>query len=787
MAAKKAVKKSAKRVTRITKQKQKSVKIDPMLALVLKVLCGVGILILMFLSVYTEDAAGAVGTCVKVILRVLFGSGTCYIPFLSVYLFIIGVFFMKQRDGIGKMVSAGCLMVFSATGSYLFHPAASEPNHFLRDFGTIIVDAKSQYNGGIFGTGFGMLFKTLLGQTGAVILVSLAILFCLFIMFNEPIAFLIMKSSEWFKNSFRQEKTSRVFRVPGVKTDKVRSEDIIQKEIKKNSLEVPIEMEEPVTADVIIEKFATGADKEKNPKIIPESPVTPEIKKQPALTNQEINSVAKELNEAKEQEAKEYVYPSVDFLNKGGNRSEGLSEAELNQNAIKLVSTLREFGVEAEVVSVQEGPSVTRYEIRPQIGVKISKILGLSEDIALRMAAKGIRIAPVPGKTVIGVEIANQKVMPVFVRDVIASKEFMEHKSKISFAVGKDIAGTTVVGDIAKMPHCLIAGSTGSGKSVCINSLITSILYKASPEEVKMIMIDPKVVELSVYNGIPHLLIPVVTDPRKAAGALNWAVMEMLNRYNMFEKANVRDLDSFNEHQVANGESPLPKIVIIVDELADLMMASPKEVEEYICRLAQLARAAGMHLIIATQRPSVDVITGLIKANMPSRIAFAVSSQIDSRTILDMGGAEKLLGKGDMLYAPIGESKPIRVQGALITDKEVEKIVSFLKQNTQVSYDDDVISHIESNGVKDGPSASSDGGDADPMLPDCIEFVVELGEASVSKLQRRFKLGYSRAARIVDQMEERGIVGPSEGSKPRQVLITQEQYFEMKMNDGAQA
>ena len=784
MAAKKAVKKPAKRVSRISKKQQKTVKIDPALALILKFLCGLAVLIFMFLSTY--DGAGEIGTLFKQLLAVLFGSGLYYIPFLSVYLFIIGIFFMKQRDGIGKMVSGGLMMVFAATGSYLFSADSNTYNHYLKDFSHIIREANAEppLNGGIFGTGLGMLFQTLLGETLAGILVILAILFCLFIMFNEPIAFLIMKGSDWVKTNLHQEKTSRVFRVPGVKKDDVRAEDIIQKEIKKNSLDVPIEMEEPKTADVIIEKFATGADKEKAPRIVPETPAVPEIKKQPALSHQEIDSVAKELNQAKEQETKEYVYPSIDFLNKGGNRGGGLSEAELNQNAVKLVATLREFGVEAEVVSVQEGPSVTRYEIRPQIGVKISKIMGLSEDIALRMAAKGIRIAPVPGKTVIGVEIANQKVMPVFVRDVIASKEFMEHKSKISFAVGKDIAGTTVVGDIAKMPHCLIAGSTGSGKSVCINSLITSILYKASPEEVKMIMIDPKVVELSVYNGIPHLLIPVVTDPRKAAGALNWAVMEMLNRYNLFEKANVRDLDSYNEHQKANGEAPLPKIVIIVDELADLMMASPKEVEEYICRLAQLARAAGMHLIIATQRPSVDVITGLIKANMPSRIAFAVSSQIDSRTILDMGGAEKLLGKGDMLYAPIGESKPIRVQGALITDKEVEQIVTFLKQNTEVTYDDDVISHIETNGAKDGVSPTSDAGDADQMLPECIEFVVELGEASVSKLQRRFKLGYSRAARIVDQMEERGIVGPSEGSKPRQVLLTKEQYYEMKLSEG---
>jgi S-DNA-T family DNA segregation ATPase FtsK/SpoIIIE len=507
------------------------------------------------------------------------------------------------------------------------------------------------------------------------------------------------------------------------------------------------------------------------------------ITKEPALTKKEVKAVINEIETAKQSEIKEYSYPKIEFLNQSKDKSTGMTKEDLNNNATKLINTLRDFGVDAEIINIQEGPAVTRYEIRPQIGVKISKIMGLSEDIALRMAAKGIRIAPIPGKTVIGVEIANQKVMPVFVRDVIVSNEFREHKSKIAFALGKDIAGTTIVGDIGKMPHCLIAGATGSGKSVCVNSLITSILYKASPDEVKLIMIDPKVVELSVYNGIPHLLIPVVTDPRKAAGALNWAVMEMLNRYNIFAKANVRDLESYNEVARENGDEILPRIVIIVDELADLMVASPKEVEEYICRLAQLARAAGMHLIIATQRPSVDVITGLIKANIPSRIAFAVSSQIDSRTILDMAGAEKLLGKGDMLYAPIGESKPIRVQGALISDKEVEKIVTYLKENMETTYDDDVISHIEVSGNKDGAKMTDDSLDADEMLPQCIEFVVDLGEASVSKLQRRFKLGYSRAARIVDQMEERGIVGPSEGSKARQVLISKDEYLEMSVTN----
>ncbi len=774
--------KSAKRSSRVAvKKKSKGMRLDPRVSFMIKIIGGIALLLYMFLSVYS-DAAGGLGYILKWLLCALFGAGVNYMPIITVYLVIMSLIHHKTGDCRGKIITAFVMMPVVAMSVHVIRNL-SVASLSLDAWNVIVGEAQQGLNGGLFGSYLGTAVSSLLGGAD-VVFVVLVMLFCLFIMFNEIVGAAFGTIASWFQKTFRQKKTSKVFRVPGVQADKVRSDEVIREEIKKNTLDVPIAMDIPETADVIIEKFATAEDEHKNPEIMPETASLSDANKKPALTTQEIATVAQELNEAKEQETKEYIYPSLDFLNKGVNRPTGLSKEELNENAIRLITTLREFGVEAEVVSVQEGPSVTRYEIRPQVGVKIAKIMGLSDDIALRMAAKGIRIAPVPGKTVIGVEIANQKVMPVFVRDVIASPEFMEHKSKVSFAVGKDIAGTTVVGDIAKMPHCLIAGATGSGKSVCINSLITSILYKASPEEVKMIMIDPKVVELSVYNGIPHLLIPVVTDPRKAAGALNWAVMEMLNRYNLFEKANVRDLDSYNEHQVANGENPLPKIVIIVDELADLMMASPKEVEEYICRLAQLARAAGMHLIIATQRPSVDVITGLIKANMPSRIAFAVSSQIDSRTILDMGGAEKLLGKGDMLYAPIGESKPIRVQGALITDKEVEQIVDFLKQNTDVNYDDDVISHIETAGSKDGPSPTSDGGDADQMLPECIEFVVELGEASVSKLQRRFKLGYSRAARIVDQMEERGIVGPSEGSKPRQVLMTKEQYYEMKLNEG---
>lgn len=746
--------------------------------IVLKTVIASVLIIFLFLSMY--DIAGTVGLFIKSILTSFFGSGAYIIPFMCV--FYLYTYFLKLRQEPTRMknISATVAMLFYSGAVHItggFHVNSIG----LENLKNIMADGRKFLNGGVFGTYIAEVFRMLTGNIMANILIILITVIAVCLMFSNTVIFIINKLADIIKNATR-EKTSKIFRVPGVKIDR-ETPSPIEEEKKKNDIELPDIFPKGKKAekgDVVIEKFATE-ETSKEPEINSINQ-NDEVKKEPKLTKSEINAVAQELEDAKNAEEIQYKYPSIDFLNKADKRASGMTKEMLNENAKRLVTTLHEFNVEAEVVSIQEGPAVTRYEIRPEVGVKISKILGLSEDIALRMAAKGIRIAPIPGKTVIGVEIANKKVMPVFIRDVISSAEFTSHPSKLSFALGKDIAGTTVVGDIAKMPHCLIAGATGSGKSVCINTLITSILYKSSPDDVKMIMIDPKVVELSVYNGIPHLLIPVVTDPRKAAGALNWAVMEMLNRYNLFAKANVRDLESYNEYLVENGEKKLPKIVVIVDELADLMIASPKEVEEYICRLAQLARAAGMHLVIATQRPSVDVITGLIKANIPSRIAFAVSSSIDSRTILDMSGAEKLLGKGDMLYAPVGESKPIRVQGALITDKEVEKIVKFLKEQASPDYDNSVLDHIENASTKESSSASmtnDDSDDVDSMLGQCIEFVVDLGEASVSKLQRRFKLGYSRAARIVDQMEERGIVGPSEGSKPRQVLITHEEYLEM--------
>ena len=485
-------------------------------------------------------------------------------------------------------------------------------------------------------------------------------------------------------------------------------------------------------------------------------------------------------------EDENYEYPPVELLSKGSQKGIKGGAKALTDTATKLQKTLYSFGVSAKVENVSVGPAITRYELKPAEGVRVSKIANLADDIALNLAAETIRIeAPIPGKQAVGIEVPNKEKQAVHLREVLESEEFENSESKLTIALGKDVAGNTQLADIAKMPHVLIAGSTGSGKSVCINTIITSIIYKAKPSEVKLVMVDPKVVELSVYNGIPHLLIPVVTDPKKAAGALAWAVQEMDNRYNLFAKKGVRDLKGYNKAvKKDEGVGMLPQIVIIVDELADLMMVAAKDVEESICRLAQKARAAGMHLVIATQRPSVDVITGLIKANVPSRIAFAVSSQVDSRTILASVGAEKLLGKGDMLYFPAGAPKPARVQGAFVSDEEVEKIVDFIKQNGTATYSEDILETIENSNKTDKEIAmeKDEDDDTDPFLMDAIETVVETGQASTSFIQRKFKVGYARAGRIIDQMEERGVISGYQGSKPREVLMTLEKLNELKMS-----
>ena len=503
----------------------------------------------------------------------------------------------------------------------------------------------------------------------------------------------------------------------------------------------------------------------------------------------ETEKVAAAAQTGQEKQMPVYHTPPLSLL-KRGKKTGGDSDAHLRATALKLEQTLQNFGVGVHVTNASCGPSVTRYELQPDQGVKVSKIVGLADDIKLNLAVADLRIeAPIPGKAAVGIEVPNSENTAVMLRDLLESAEFRNSKSPITFAVGKDIAGKVVVADIAKMPHLLVAGATGSGKSVCINTLIMSIIYKSDPDEVKLILVDPKVVELSVYNGIPHLMIPVVTEPKKAAGALNWAVAEMEKRYKLFAEYNVRDLKGFNA-RVEKGETgeeikkKLPQIVIIIDELADLMMVAPGEVEGAICRLAQLARAAGLHLILATQRPSVNVITGLIKANMPSRIAFSVSSGVDSRTIIDMNGAEKLLGKGDMLFYPSGYPKPVRVQGSFVSDKEVQDVVDYLiNKNGNASYNDELEEHMNSNIPADGTAAPSEtGDDRDTYFAEAGKLIIDKEKASIGMLQRMFKIGFNRAARIMDQLAEAGVVGPEEGTKPRKVLMTKEEFEEYLQN-----
>ncbi len=519
---------------------------------------------------------------------------------------------------------------------------------------------------------------------------------------------------------------------------------------------------------------------------LPEEKVPSGKKKKEPSPAEEAASVAAAVAAGAAKPKKAYRFPPMSLL-KRGSKSTGESDAHLRETAMKLQQILQNFGVHVTVTNVSCGPSVTRYELQPEMGVKVSKIVGLTDDIKLNLAAADIRIeAPIPGKAAVGIEVPNKETSAVMLRDLLETQEFKSSQSNISFAAGKDIAGKAVVTDIAKMPHLLIAGATGSGKSVCINTLIMSILYKASPDEVKLIMIDPKVVELSVYNGIPHLMIPVVTDPKKAAGALNWAVAEMTRRYQAFAEYNVRDMKGYNEKVSAAPEIdgvkqlPMPQIVIIVDELADLMMVAPGDVEEAICRLAQLARAAGIHLVVATQRPSVNVITGLIKANMPSRIAFSVSSGVDSRTIIDMNGAEKLLGKGDMLFYPSGYQKPARVQGAFVTDKEVQSVVDYLKDyNGDADYDEEIVNHVNTSEVGAGAAGmagGNEGNERDTYFADAGRLIIDKDKASIGMLQRAFKIGFNRAARVMDQLCEAGVVGGEEGTKPRKVLMSKEEF-----------
>ncbi len=724
---------------------------------------------LMGISFFT-NAAGVFGKYFKDICMGLLGNISYALPFIvSVY----GIHFIIKKgyfDNAYKYVlGLVSLTLFSATIQIFYYNPDSQLS--------IVESFKSFYIAGMNGTGGGLIggviaepIINMFGVWGA----SIILIFCVLIMLMIITQISFFKIVVYIANIVKNA-CSYIY---GRLTDLIKETRFNKKEESQDIEEQLIEIQQFIQEDVAAakEESITILDHQIEEKVISPEPIKKNTEKKISKNSEIDVEIDNEIN--LKNEHIEYVFPPVALLSLSSQTSSQKKSAEdLRKSAKKLADTLKSFGVDVKVLQVSRGPAVTRYELQPSAGVKVSKIVNLADDIALNLAAPRVRIeAPIPGKAAIGIEVPNKEIMSVNLREVIESEEFSNHPSNIAFSIGKDIAGKPIVGDIAKMPHLLIAGATGSGKSVCINTLITSILYKAHPDEVKLVLIDPKVVELGVYNGIPHLLIPVVTDPKKAAGALNWAVQEMVKRYKLFADNNARDLKGYN--QVA--EEVLPQIVIIIDELSDLMMVAPNDVENSICRLAQMARAAGMHLVIATQRPSVDVITGVIKANIPSRISFAVSSQVDSRTILDMAGAEKLLGRGDMLYYPVGSAKPVRLQGSFISDKEVENIVKYIKDHSGVKYHEDVIELIEN----ESDHHTMNGDDSDEFLPTAIELVVESGQASISMLQRRLRVGYARAARIVDQMEARGIIGGFEGSKPRQVLITKEQYQEMIMSEG---
>lgn len=750
------------------------------------------------LAVLIYAKSGIIGENLNIVLGGIMGWLKYILPIGTFIMAIYMVVDEEQKESFaGKIINYTVFLIclMSIMTIYQISKGSLKISYEFQTLVSRAYELGSQnIGGGAIGAVIAIPASKLLGMWGA------AILFIGIALINIVYMFRI-KPAEMLGNYIKEKSEEKYANIDDEEDDD--TEEIILKRAKKKAKKIKqaqedLPMEDQITINLNNQPKKLKKYKHEADELIPLTKESKQEKEQFSPNHIEEN-LFKQEEEKKEDKVKEvltlehaamtvedesYEFPPVELLSEGKGVVLKGGKKALADTATKLQKTLYSFGVSAKVENVSVGPAITRYEIKPAEGVRVSKIANLADDIALNLAAESIRIeAPIPGKQAVGIEIPNKENEIVHLRDILETDKFQKHKSKLAFALGKDVAGEEVVADISKMPHVLIAGSTGSGKSVCINTLISSIIYKAKPSEVKLVMVDPKVVELSVYNGIPHLLIPVVTDPKKAAGALAWAVQEMENRYNVFASKGVRDLKGYNA-SLQDGEGKLPQIVIIIDELADLMMVAAKEVEESICRLAQKARAAGMHLVIATQRPSVDVITGLIKANVPSRIAFAVSSQIDSRTILDMVGAEKLLGKGDMLFYPAGASKPTRVQGAFVDDKEVEKIVDFLKANGgESTYNTDIIESIEkantSDKEKDLESATDD--ETDPFLMEAIETVVETGQASTSFIQRRFKVGYARAGRIIDQMEERGIISGYQGSKPREVLMSKERWEELKM------
>lgn len=745
--------------------------------------------------------------------RAAIGIGVYVLPFA---LFGLAFLLITREKGPVRLRGTAILLLPMIIGS-LGHAITSGQTYRLldTDIGALLADAMNGQSGGLLSGGLYIVLKWALSSFGAFLILLLLLIVCIFAALHiTPASIMeVFRAPEYeYEDEEERERYETPTKLPNIHVAQAaRAEKRAEK--KNRVIDIPLddlpdEPEVPKPKPMAPDEFVTMTQQGSQDALMelvqdsaqasdaPQEPA--QKKKADALTAKEQDEINAQIDENQKAPAPVYDYPPIMLLEKPKNVRNTGAQQELKESSECLIDTLESFGIEAQIVGIVRGPSVTRFELTIPRGIKISKVTALADDIALSLGAVSVRIAPIPDKVAVGIEVPNKNVTTVFIRDCISSQAFLDAKSKISFAVGKDITGASVIADIGKMPHLLIAGTTGSGKSVCINSMLISLLYKASPEEVRLIMIDPKMVELGNYNGIPHLLIPVVTDPKKAAGALNWAVGEMEQRYQRFAEEGVRNLASFNDlmrvrrrEEASKGEEGdieryqvLPQIVIVIDELADLMMVAAKEVETAICRIAQKARAAGMHLIVATQRPSADVITGIMKANIPSRIAFAVASQVESRIILDQTGADKLIGKGDMLYAPLGEGKPVRVQGCLISSEEIEAVITHIKSTSTADYNEEILEHIEQQAAGESDSAGYSGDpaeDEDSMLEEAIDVIMDSKQASVSMLQRRLKLGYARAARIMDQMEERGIVGSFEGSKPRQVLISREEWQEMKL------
>ena len=795
-------------MARTTKKKKKQQKgMDINIAVVLMIIVSI------LLGVLIYSKSGAIGRTISPILGGLMGPIKYIIP-VGIFIIAIYITYQDREYLFSKLIQFGIFLLCIAT--ILSVSQISKGNiNIQNDITQIAKDGyylgEKDIGGGLIGAIIAGPLIQLLGEFGTIIVcVGTAVLLLVFMFGIRPAEMISTfmenahENREERKNEKREARASRRNEIevedktkPIKETKKerrLREQEEAKRQAEQLTEQLTINLnDEPQGKKGKLKSYNHDGDelipfnikKGKNNSDTNPDVIDANLFKTEQETKEEKVKEVLQLEHTMTVEDEHYEFPPIQLLSEPDKKPNKASKKAVADTATRLQKTLYSFGVSAKVENVSVGPAITRYELRPAEGVRVSKIANLADDIALSLAAETIRIeAPIPGKQAVGIEVPNAENEVVHFREIVDTDSFRNHKSKLAFAVGKDVGGQEVVADISKMPHVMIAGATGSGKSVCINTLIASIIYKAKPSEVKLVMIDPKVVELSVYNGIPHLLIPVVTDPKKAAGALAWAVQEMENRYAMFASKGVRDLKGYNESiENEEGAGTLPHIVIIIDELADLMMVAKNDVEDAICRLAQKARAAGMHLVIATQRPSVDVITGLIKANIPSRIAFAVSSQVDSRTILDMAGAEKLLGKGDMLFYPAGAPKPTRIQGAFISDKEVEKIVDFIKDNSSATYNDDIIKQIENAGSTDKELAQQqdDDDNTDPFLMDAIDVVVETGQASTSFIQRRFKVGYARAGRIIDQMEERGIISGYQGSKPREVLMSKERWEELKM------